>query len=90
MQLQHRFAVSFLQILQLPLVLRAHVLGLGTKGAFHVPLVIVHPAGADFRRAVQRLISSFIVALICFLRKVTPEQDFTVPLQRRSGSLVWD
>lgn len=47
--LQHCLAVGFLQALQLPLVLLAHILGLGSQRVFHTMLAILHPA-FDLRR----------------------------------------
>jgi hypothetical protein len=43
---------------------------------------MIYSTSADFRRAVQRLISSSITALMVSPRsKVTPEQEFTGSLQ---------
>src|SRR3990167_1079436 len=42
-QLQHRLAVGFLQVLELALVLIAHVLGLGTQGVLHPALAVIDP-----------------------------------------------
>jgi len=48
-QLQHGFAVSFLQLLELALVLLAHVLRLGAQRVLHPALVVLDPA-LDLRR----------------------------------------
>ncbi len=42
-QLQHRFAVRFLQLLELALILLPHVLGLGTQGVLHPALAVIKP-----------------------------------------------
>lgn len=48
-QLQHRFPVGFLQVLELTLVLLAHVFGLGAQRVLPYPLAVLDPV-LDLRR----------------------------------------
>ena len=51
--LQHGLAVGLLQVLELALVLLAHVLGLGPQGVLHTALAIFDPALDLGRRQVE-------------------------------------